>query len=82
MRRSPQKGEDKNKDKERTKTMKKNMNRNGNRKAKLVIREELVSSPDEEWTEFRIYRGKPKDGFAIASFKRERKAAAFVKKAA
>lgn len=64
--------------------MSKTVNNNGNRnrKGKLVIRAELVSSPDEEWTEFRVYRGKPKDGFAIASFHKEREAEAFVRKAA
>ncbi len=64
------------------KTVNNNGNRNRNRKGKLVIRPELVSSPDEEWTEFRVYRGKPKDGFAIASFHKESEAVAFVRKAA
>ena len=38
-------------------------------KPKYSIRKELVESVVEEWFEYRIYAGKPKDGFAIASCK-------------
>lgn len=50
-------------------------------KAKMVIRKELVSSPVEEWFEFRVYRGKPKEGTAIASFTDEKEAFSYVKEA-
>ena len=49
---------------------------------KMTIRKELVGSPVEEWNEWRVYRGKPKDGAAVASFKTEKEANAFVRKAA
>ena len=53
-----------------------------NRKAKMVIRKELVEASTQEWNEWRVYRGKPKDGFSVASFKTEEEAKAFVRKAA
>lgn len=53
-----------------------------NRKAKMVIRKELVEASTQEWNEWRVYLGKPKDGMAIASFKTEKEANAFVRKAA
>lgn len=48
---------------------------------KMTIRKELVGSPVEEWSEWRVYRGKPKDDAAVASFKSEKEARAFVKAA-
>ena len=48
---------------------------------KMTIRKELVGSPVEEWNEWRVYRGKPKDGAAVASFNSESEAKAFVKAA-
>ena len=51
------------------------------RYGKMTIRKELVGSPVEEWNEWRVYRGKPKDGMAVASFKSEKEAKAFVKAA-
>ena len=47
--------------------------------AKYTIQKELVSSPDEEWYEFRIYYGKPKDGYSIASYHTLKEAKAAVK---
>ena len=44
------------------------------KKVKMTIRKELVSTPTEEWNEWRVYRGKPKDGFSVASFKSEAEA--------
>lgn len=60
-------------DRTRTTTMK-NTKKNG----KMTIRAELVGSPVEEWTEFRVYMGKK----MVASFGTEEKALAFVKRAA
>lgn len=48
-----------------------------NRNAKMVIRKELVGSPVEEWTEFRVYKGKVR----VASFTDEDEAKSFVKAA-
>ena len=47
--------------------------------AKYTIQKELVSNPVEEWYEFRIYYGKPKDGYFIASYKTRNEAKAAVK---
>ena len=52
----------------------KNTKKNG----KMTIRAELVGSPVEEWTEFRVYMGKK----MVASFGTEDKAMAFVKRTA
>ena len=49
------------------------------RKPKYSIRKELVESIVEEWYEYRIYEGKPKDGFAVASFKSEGEATKWVR---
>lgn len=57
----------------RTKTMK-NTKKNG----KMTIRAELVGSPTEEWTEFRVYIGKN----VVASFGTEEKAKSFIERAA
>ena len=59
----------------RTKTMK-NTKKNGN--GKMTIRAELVGSPVEEWTEFRVYMGKN----VVASFGTEEKAKSFIERAA
>lgn len=48
-------------------------------KPKYTIRKELVETVVEEWEEYRIYAGKPRDGFHIAAFKTEREAARWVK---
>lgn len=48
----------------------------------MTIRAELVETFVEEWTEWRVYRGEPKEGRHIASFKTEREAKAYVRKAA
>lgn len=53
----------------------KNTKNNG----KMVVVAELASSPVEEWTEWRVYRGKVKEGLHIASFNSEKEANAFVK---
>lgn len=45
---------------------------------KYTIRKELVGSPVEEWYEFRVYAGEPKDGCYVASFANETKAEAWI----
>lgn len=52
----------------------KNTKKNG----KMTIRAELVGSPTEEWTEFRVYIGKN----VVASFGTEEKAKSFIERAA
>lgn len=59
----------------RTTTMR-NTKKNGN--GKMTIRAELVGSPMEEWTEFRVYMGQN----VVASFGTEDKAKAFIERAA
>jgi hypothetical protein len=49
------------------------------RKPKYTIRKELVETFVEEWEEYRIYAGKPRDGFHIAAFNTESEAAKWVK---
>ena len=51
-----------------------------NRTAKndYTIKAELVSSPVEEWTEWRVYKGKKR----VASLPTEKEAKAYVSKAA
>ena len=53
-----------------------NTKKNGN--GKMTIRAELVGSPMEEWTEFRVYMGQN----VVASFGTEDKAKAFIEWAA
>lgn len=48
------------------------------RKPKYTIRKELVENFVEEWEEYRIYAGKPRDGFHIAACKTEREAERWV----
>lgn len=48
------------------------------RKPKYTIRKELVETIGEEWYEYRIYEGKPKNGFSVASAKSEDEAKVWV----